>query len=311
MLKFWWVNQGRSYARELDLGIAWAPLVTEKGRKQHHWERMDLVQPGELVIHYAEGQIRAVSRVLVGSHPASNPHAGGEWIQAGRELKLSYNVLDVALTLDSIPKELRQKYSGSGSPFDRYGSVNLGYFFDLADEVGVWIMESAGLVADPDDVLSDVPPNGEAQNYETVIVVGPDGEITVKTRAEHHQLKKLLFKGKMESQCALCGRTLPLSLLVTAHIKKRAKCSKSERVDQHVVMAACALGCDALYEKGFISVNAEGRLIGGPKSATAPALVEQINKLAGKDVMIFGPQNEKYFAWHRSSHHEDVHHSQS
>ncbi|MFF2348079.1 hypothetical protein [Pseudarthrobacter sp. NPDC058119] len=277
-------------------------MLTDKGRKQHHWERMDLAQPGDIVVHYAEGQIRAISRVLVGSHNASNPHAGGDWGQSGRELKLAYEVLDVALTLDSLPKELRQNHSGYGSPFDKYGSVNLGYFFDLPDEVGIWIMDEVGLVAGPNDALVDVPPSGEEQHYETVIVVGPDGEITVKTRAEHHQLKKLLFKGKMQSECALCGRTFPLSLLVTAHIKKRSKCSKSERVDQHVVMAACALGCDALYEKGFISVNAEGRLVGGPKGATAPALLEQIEKLAGKDVMIFGPQNEKYFAWHRTSH---------
>lgn len=302
MSKFWWVNQGRSYARELDMGIAWAPLLTDKGRKQHHWERMDLAQLGDVVVHYAEGQIRAISRVLVTSHSASNPHAGGEWIQSGRELKLTYNVLDVALALDSLPMELRRSHSGNGSPFDRYGSVNLGYFFDLADEVGVWIMSKVGLVAEPEDSLYDLPPNGEAQNHETVIVVGPDGEITVKTRAEHYQLKSLLFKGKKESDCALCGRTLPLNLLVTSHIKQRSECSKAERVDQHVVMAACALGCDALYEKGFVSVGADGKLMAGPKGATAPALIEHVARLAGKNVLNFGPHNEKYYAWHRATH---------
>ncbi|MDQ1059738.1 hypothetical protein QFZ23_003639 [Arthrobacter globiformis] len=302
MSKFWWVNQGRSFARELDMGITWAPLLTEKGRKQHHWERMDLAQPGDVVMHYAEGQIRAISRVLVGSHPASNPHAGGEWIQSGRELKLSYDVLDVAVALERLPLELRRSHSGNGSPFDRYGSVNLGYFFDLADEIGVWIMDTVGLVAGPEDKLYDLPPHGEAQNHETVIVVGPDGEITVKTRAEHHQLKSLLFKGKKESDCALCGRTLPVSLLITAHIKQRAQCSKEERVDEHVVMVACALGCDALYEKGFVSVSSDGKLMAGPKDATAPALIEHLSKLAGRTVGDFGPHNAKYYAWHRAVH---------
>ena len=302
MAKFWWVNQGRSYARELDLGIAWAPMLTDKGRKQHHWERMDLVQRGDIVVHDAEGQSRAISRVLVGSHSACNPHSGDDWGQAGRELKLAYEVLDVALTLDSLPKDLRQVHAVYGSPFDRFGSVNLGYFFDLPNEIGIWIMDEVGLVAKPGDALVDSPPGGEEQNYETVIVVGPDGEVTVKTRAEHHQLKKHLFKGKLQSECAMCGRTLPLNLLVTAHIKQRSKCSKAERVDPHVVMAACVLGCDALFEKGFISVGPDGFLAAGPRSATAPALVEHVNGLVGNQVPIFGPSNSKYFAWHKGTH---------
>lgn len=284
------------------MGIAWAPMLTEKGLKQHHWERMDLVNVNDIVVHYAEGQIRAISRVLVGSHPAANPHTGGEWMQSGRELKLKYDVLDVALTLDSLPLELRQSHSGNGSPFSRYGSVNLGYFFDLADEVGVWIMSKVGLVADPQDVLLDEPSSGEAQNHETVIVVGADGSVTVKTRAEHHQLKSILFKGKTELECALCGRMLPLNILVTAHIKPRSKCSKAERVDQHVVMAACALGCDALFERGFVSVGADGRVMTGPKAAKTPALSEHVGKLAGREVLNFGSHNAKYYAWHRAVH---------
>ncbi|WP_104088570.1 hypothetical protein [Arthrobacter sp. GMC3] len=304
MSKFWWVNQGRTYTRELDLGIAWAPLLTAKGGKQHHWDRMDLVQVGDVVVHYAEGQIRSVSRVLTTSHQASNPHSDGDWAQVGRELKLSYVVLDVALPLSKLPEAMRRGNSGYGSPFDKYGAVNMGYFFDLADEVGIWVMEEAGLVADKDDVLYDAPPSGESQSYETVIVVGPDGEVTVKTRAEHHKLKALLFKGQKEADCALCGKTLPVSLLITAHIKQRAQCSKSERIDQNVVMAACVLGCDSLYEKGFVSVDSDGVLIAGPRNATATALIEHIGVLTGKSVLGFGAHNEKYFAWHRSAHSE-------
>ena len=60
--RWFWVNQGQTWNAELAEGILWAPLLSKNGQKQHHWERMDELRPGDMVIHYS-GAIRAVSRV--------------------------------------------------------------------------------------------------------------------------------------------------------------------------------------------------------------------------------------------------------
>lgn len=310
MVRFWWVNQGQSYKWESALGIMWAPYVNEDGKTQHHWERMDGVLPGDVIVNYADMQIRAISTALTGTRPAANPHVGLtelEWEKDGREVKLRMQELEVPMHLSDIPVALRKGWKSYGSPFNINGGVNQGYLFELPDEAGLWIMNELSLVAEAGDDLSDIVPDAGENEADAVIVVGPDGEVVVKFRAEHGQLKKHLFDGKNESECALCGKMLPKGLLVTSHIKKRAECNAGERMDKRVVMAACALGCDAVYERGYIKVSPAGVIEIGPRVATTEHLSAFVTDLVGKRVSAFTPQTAKYFAWHAKWHDAKAH----
>ena len=51
---------------------------------------------------------------------------------------------------------------------------------------------------------------------------------------------------------------MPVRLLHAAHIKKRAKCTEEERTDPNIVMPLCKLGCDDLFEQGFILIDNKG-----------------------------------------------------
>lgn len=75
-------------------------------------------------------------------------------------------------------------------------------------------------------------------------------------RKEHGILQAWLFKGKVTERCALCGEKFHVNALITAHKKKRALCTTAERLDPNIVMPVCALGCDFLYEHGYIHVEA-------------------------------------------------------
>jgi len=77
-----------------------------------------------------------------------------------------------------------------------------------------------------------------------------DSEAKVQVRNEQAYLRKYLFHDKTISTCAICGRELPVGLLVTAHLKKRAECTYEEKLDLNIVVPMCRLGCDALYEGG-------------------------------------------------------------
>lgn len=74
-------------------------------------------------------------------------------------------------------------------------------------------------------------------------------------RKEHALLQSWLFKNKVTECCALCGEEFHVSALITAHKKKRSNCTTSERLDPHIVMPACALGCDFMYERGYVYVE--------------------------------------------------------
>lgn len=139
------------------------------------------------------------------------------------------------------------------------------------------------------------------QFQEAAAVKGPlDRELTKFGRVEQGFLRRWLFSGAQEYTCALCGRSLPSSLLVAAHIKPRKNCSQSERLDfKNVVFGVCVLGCDALYEKGLLAVFPRGR-IGVVKTGQPVAVERFLLGFRGRKCDVWAQSNSQYFAAHRS-----------
>jgi hypothetical protein len=120
-------------------------------------------------------------------------------------------------------------------------------------------------------------------------------------RGEQAALKRRLLPGPT-GECALCGRTLPGTFLVGAHIKKRAVCSEEEKRDlSNIAMLACTLGCDALYEHGYVSVAPGGVIQISPLAASAHEVDTYVReRLMGRVVRWWSSSREPYFEWHRT-----------
>jgi len=147
-------------------------------------------------------------------------------------------------------------------------------------------------------------PPVDQDDYETVIAsldadAPLDVETTVKARTEQTFLRRSLFGNRRTGECGLCGREFPVSLLVASHIKRRADCSKGEKLDyKNVVMPMCKLGCDDLYEKGFLGVF-DGLVIKLSGEHSTPAVDEYLNAIEGRGCAHWNENREKYFAFHR------------
>jgi len=125
-----------------------------------------------------------------------------------------------------------------------------------------------------------------------------DIEALVRHRTEQAYLRRLLFPG-VEARCHLCGRWFGIEFLVAAHIKKRAACSDTEKRDaHHIVIAACRFGCDELFERGYITVAADGAIVISP-AVQGQALAYVTQHLADKTLQTSMPGREDYFEWHR------------
>lgn len=122
-------------------------------------------------------------------------------------------------------------------------------------------------------------------------------EITSSRRLEQGYLKKNLFGKKIIGTCACCKREYPVSYLITAHIKKRAFCELHERKDLNVVMPMCKLGCDELYEKGYISVS-KGIFVDMLKTPNSTELQAYINQVSGSTCDFYNERTKAYFEWH-------------
>lgn len=154
-----------------------------------------------------------------------------------------------------------------------------------------------------DAATAALEPVDTVQEEAAVAAFDGDLERTARRaqRGEQTALKRRLLQGST-GQCALCGRTLPGTFLIAAHIKKRAMCSDEEKRDlADIAMLACTLGCDAVYEHGYVSVTAEGAVQVSPLASEIPEIEAYIQeKLAGRTVSWWTPRRETYYLWHRT-----------
>jgi len=127
-----------------------------------------------------------------------------------------------------------------------------------------------------------------------------DEESMRKRRLEQSLLRAFLLSGRDTGTCVLCAALMPENLLVAAHLKPRAKCSVVEKRDiPNVAALMCKLGCDDLYEKGYVYVE-KGEVQPHSGRALTPAVEAAVANIKGKRVPNW-PSSSKYFDWHRTS----------
>lgn len=119
-----------------------------------------------------------------------------------------------------------------------------------------------------------------------------------KRRTEQSILRSLLIEDNNELECAICNKYYPIKFLATAHIKKRKHCTDEEKRDLNVVMPACHLGCDKIYEEGYIYID-NGLIHSNIKNKeTTEPLKKYITSLEEKKCTYFKKETAHYFKHH-------------
>ncbi|WP_154604845.1 hypothetical protein [Arthrobacter sp. AQ5-05] len=93
--------------------------------------------------------------------------------------------------------------------------------------------------------------------------------------------------GSTTAACAICGENYPARLLIATHTKPRPESYEEERMDcQTNATLTCALGCEALYEFGYIVVGPTGQIQPGQPAET-PRIEDAVEHLAGRHCTAF------------------------
>lgn len=117
-------------------------------------------------------------------------------------------------------------------------------------------------------------------------------------RKEQNFLRQFLFANNKISICGICGKEFPVELLVAAHIKRRSICAIDEKLDyKNIVMPMCKLGCDALYENGYITII-DGKIVTCKSESHIQALNDYIGYLNDRSCTYWNMNSLKYFKWH-------------
>ncbi|MCL6605294.1 MAG: AAA family ATPase [Paenibacillus sp.] len=138
----WWVNQGTTIQAEKEEGILWAPLLNTQGRKLYHWETMNEVKQGDIILHYSNKAIRYVSQVTDAAVEAPKPGsmANTSWQEDGRLVRTEYVELIPPIMLQQFNQQIMQLNITQG-PLHSGGGVNQGYLFRFSRQ-GLQVIQS-------------------------------------------------------------------------------------------------------------------------------------------------------------------------
>lgn len=180
---------------------------------------------------------------------------------------------------------------GSPGPLDTTGYPGRRYVSPLSGEEGVRLLEALGVQLDVVESLFGLPVEWAGETT--------DAAAFGRVRMEQAELRARLLAGRASATCDLCGRVLPARLLVAAHIAPRHALSDEQRrrLDD-VAMLACALGCDALFEWGYVTVDEDGILRAGTDAPTDD-LRREVTGLVGRRCSAFKGSTAALFAERR------------
>lgn len=290
-MNFWWATQTTNYPEAIVSGTLWTcPRAYGKPLKESRRLIKDL-RTGDVVFHYQKGLLRAVSTVKDQwcnyPRPAEYVRRPGEG-DDGWLVTVEPVITGLALSFRTVGELINK---GNGGPLGANGIPAQKYLSPLSEEEGRALLSELDVVLPGEDEGLLGRPSDFWDGGET------DSEALRKIRLEQADLRRNLLRGRSTAACAICGSTLPARLLLAGHIKPRSKCSEEERRDYRSAMLVCSLGCDALFEWGYIIVDGHGRIDGSRRPETA-FLQAAVTALVGKRCSAFNRHTSSKFAAH-------------
>ena len=294
--QFWWVSQGYNFDIAIQQQTLWS--LPKKGRDLPDRRLLKEMRTGDVVLHYADQYLRAVSVVRTPWRPATRPDGYRMRPGDGDDgwlVEVDVQQTDLDLHFRDIASVINR---GAPGPLDKNGTPRQLYVARLSEGEASALLDAAGVLVPPE--TADQP--GLLGRPDSVLDLdATDAMALSRVRREQAHLRRHLLAGRLEAPCALCGRLLPTHLLVAAHIVPRRDLDDAERLDfRGSAMLACSLGCDALFEWGHVVVDESCFVRAGRTSG--PATAEAVTILVGRACQAHNERTGERFAQHRAIH---------
>lgn len=295
------VMQGHTYHEEKELGIIWSPQQDKGGSVPHSWHRMKEVRKGDRIFHYVKGFIVAISIATGDFKTAPKPSIlqnHSKWNDEGYIVKLDYHELDAALNLKANLSEILPLLPIKYSPFQQNGDGNQGYLYPCNEELAITLLElisELNIYQVNQEQLELSIDNVRRTERNTLIpvIAETESEMKTKVRIGQQKFRKALMP-LWNFKCALCSIDLP-ELLRASHSKPWKDSTNEERLNPYNGILLCS-NHDALYDKGYIAFDGQGRL-------HISSLIEPENYLKyglmQRTKIDIQPENKPFFKWHK------------
>ena len=132
------VFQGDTFDKEYRGGYIWAPVYDKGGSQPHHWTRLLDVRKGDIILHSSNAHIQAISVAKDVCYDCPQPAEltiEALWETEGRRVDCEYIPLNRPIKTSHFVDDILRLSNVKYSPFDKYGSGNMGYLYELNREL--------------------------------------------------------------------------------------------------------------------------------------------------------------------------------
>ena len=269
-MNYWWVNQGQTSAQEIEGKYLWSPKLGQNGSKQASYENMKAIEPGDVILAYADKNISyygiATGRAVSSPKPSEFGKLGLAWSDDGWYVSVVWMQIS-PIERDFVGRVSRDLFREFENPFDINARVKQRYLCRIEKKAIDYVL---GLAKVPEskfmyESLSLEPTfftrETELDGYvERSIEQNTSLDITEKEAVVLARRGQGLFKenlSRIEQGCRITG-VQDQRLLIASHIKPWRSCSSNfERLDGHNGLLLTPT-MDRLFDRRYLTFENDG-----------------------------------------------------
>ncbi len=282
-MRFWWVNQNKTFRQEIEGGYVWSPKRNKNGHRNPFYEFMREVAPGDVVFSFFDTRIAALGVISGYCRESPKPeefgNAGTNWSQVGWRVGVRWQRLTNAIRPKDHIARLRSDLSSRYAPLTADGNGLQSVYLTqisagLANTLMTLIGAEANRVAETGNQVSeyerDSPaPERDIEEWERRVEdkISADTAIreTERTALVQARRGQGLFRDNVRSVERACRITKVerMEHLIASHVRPWRDSSNEQRLDGENGLLLTPT-VDHLFDKGFISFEDTGQLIISP-----------------------------------------------
>lgn len=276
-MRYWWVNQNKTYRHEIGGGYLWSPKRKSNGDRNPFYESMRELSPGDIIFSFVDTRVPSIgiaqSYCWESPKPSEFGTTGQNWENIGWKVKVDFKSLTNKIRPKDHIELLRPFLPDIYSPLQSNGNGNESVYLT---ELPIILAEALkGLIGEeveeieitakrtkpiPSDDL-DMWERRIEQNISNDKKVGETERLSL-IRARRGQG---LFKDRVcdiEKKCRITGVDNVVHLRAS-HCKPWRDCNNEERLNgENGLLLTPSI--DHLFDRGFISFEGNGALIISP-----------------------------------------------
>jgi len=320
-MRTWWVNQNQTYRHEIGGGYLWSPKRKANNHRNHYYDTMRVVAPGDLVLSFQGACIRAVGVATSYCYESPKPlefgTTGHYWDHIGWRVDVSWTALRSAFKpadhMHVLRRVLPERYSplqanGYGSQSVYLTEIPRPMMEAMADLAGYELqrlLQGAPVpmpdrVADRPEVVEKLRRQWEDHLQER-ITQDPALRTTDRIALVRSRIGQGLFRDRVrsvEKACRITHVDNP-EHLVASHILPWRHADNEQRLDGENGLLLTP-SVDHLFDRGFISFRDDGRLLVSPVADRASLERMGVETHHPVTVGAFSAGQRRFLAFHRN-----------